>query len=235
MNTRIGIIGDIHAEDIHLDLALAFLSEQAVDVIICTGDIVDGNGDVDRCCELLIGSDVRTVRGNHDRWLLQGKARDVPNAHTVDELDKATIAYLESLPTQIILETIGGRLLLCHGVADNDLQKVWPGTDRMPVERSTALDEIIASGQYRCMVNGHVHYRTLIQFKKLTLLNAGTLRGDHHPGFSILDFATNSLEGFEFGPHPHLVRRLQLNHASHRIFANTHAFDGAWQPVTLYA
>ena len=50
MNTRIGIIGDIHAEDTHLDLALAFLNEQAVDVIICTGDIVDGNGDVDRCC-----------------------------------------------------------------------------------------------------------------------------------------------------------------------------------------
>lgn len=235
MISRIGIIGDVHSEDVHLERAIEFLHAQGVDRLVCTGDIVDGQGDVERCCELLLEHDVTTVRGNHDRWLLQDKARHVPNAHRAEHLADHALDYLAQLPTQVTVETTHGSLLLCHGVADNDLQKVWPGTERMPVERSTALDEIIASGEHAFMINGHVHYRTMINFHALTLLNAGTLRGDHHPGFSILDCEQNSLTGFEFYPELGAVRERSLEHPDNHIFHNTQAFDGSWQPVTLYA
>ena len=235
MYNRIGIIGDVHAEDHHLELALDFLVNAQVDVLLCTGDIVDGKGDVERCCELLQNHHVATVRGNHDRWVLQDKARHVPNAHKAENLSDDVLEFLNSLPTQINIETTSGSLLLCHGVADNDLQKIWPGTERMPIERSNRLDEIIATGEHSYMVNGHVHYRTMINFHELTLLNAGTLRGDHHPGFSILECETERLTGYEFYPELSQVREHHLKHPDHQYFDNTQDFEGNWQPVTLYA
>lgn len=235
MYKRIGIIGDVHAEDVHLEQALDFLREADVEVLLCTGDIVDGRGDVNRCCELLAEHNVKTVRGNHDRWVLESKARHVPNAHMIEDLGAHTLDFIRGLPTQMSIDTPNGQLMLCHGVADNDLQKIWPGTERMPVERSTKLDEIIASGAYRYMINGHVHYRTMIHFHSLTLLNAGTIRGDHRPGFSILDCTDNTLTGFEFYPELQQVRQHCLTEHEHQIFGDTQDFEGDWKPVTLYA
>ncbi len=235
MISRLGIIGDVHAEHAHLELALDHLQNANVDAIVCTGDIVDGEGSVSRCCAMLAAHAVQTVRGNHDRWLMEGKARHVPNAHLSSDLDDFSLNFLTDLPTQIRLQTTQGQLLLCHGVANNDLQKIWPGTARMPIERSAKLDEIIASGEFTYMINGHVHYRTMINFHELTLFNAGTLKGDHRPGFSILDCANQTLAGFEFYPELRQVRSLHLGNPPGRIFANTLDFDGDWQPITLYA
>ena len=46
---RIGLIGDIHAEDQLLERALELLAGRALDAILATGDIADGAGSVNRC------------------------------------------------------------------------------------------------------------------------------------------------------------------------------------------
>jgi len=240
MFERIGIIGDVHAHHQHLELALNHLSRLGVDLVLCTGDIMDGVGDVDACVQLLQGHAARTVRGNHDRWVLEDKAPHVPNAHQRSDLSDPVVEYLQQLPRQIEIDTPLGKLLLCHGVANNDLQKIWPGTERMPVERSSILDELIAKQQHALMVNGHMHYRTLIHFQDLTLLNAGTVRGDHRPGFSMLNLADGTVQGFEiFAKAEQKVRMVKtLSLAcdnTTRTFRDTQHFDGTWDPVTLYA
>ena len=236
MHTRIGIVGDVHAEHRHLETALQFFAAEGVDTIVCTGDLADGEGDIEACIELLKAHQVRTVRGNHDRWVLEDKARHIPNAHHRRDLSDTVIEYLSALPQQINVDTGHGSLMLCHGVGHNDLQKVWPGTARMPAERSKRLDEIIAEGEYALMVNGHVHYRTLIHFHTLTLLNAGTLRGDHHPGFSLLDLTENTVQGFELEPEVHAVKTQSLQPCPNgHVFRDTQHFDDRWEPVTLYA
>ncbi|XOV83878.1 MAG: metallophosphoesterase family protein [bacterium] len=236
MLSRIGIIGDVHAQDQYLHQALDHLTRLGVDHIICTGDIADGPGDIHACINLLLDYNVDTVRGNHDRWVLQNKARHIPDAHRRETLHDNVICYLQDLPLQIELETKLGTLLLCHGVGSNDLQKIWPGTDRMPAERSARLDDIIAKGDTPLMVNGHLHYRTLIHFDSLTLLNAGTLRGRHRPGFSLIDLDADEVHGFELEPKIHEVKRQPLSPTLDvQVFKNTQHFDDQWQPVTLYA
>ena len=69
---RIGIIGDVHAQDDKLRQALGQLEKLGVDQIVCTGDLPDGTGDLEESCRLLQKEHVLTVRGNHDRWLLDG-------------------------------------------------------------------------------------------------------------------------------------------------------------------
>ncbi len=236
MYTKIGIIGDVHAEHEHLDTAIQHLKALDAEIIICTGDIADGTGNLDRCVELLQTHNVVTVRGNHDRWLLTDKVRHVANAHVRQHIAPASLDYLAGLPTQHYLPTVAGNLLLCHGMADNDLQKIWPGTERMPAERCHRLDEIIASDQVSFVVNGHVHYRTLIHFSNLLLINAGTLKRVHQPGFGLLDLNRQHIQGFEFEPTVRAVRCHSVTPGPDTtVFPNTQHFNGSWQPLTLYA
>ena len=120
---RIGIIGDVHAEHDRLAVALEFLASQGVDGLICTGDLPDGVGDLDVCCDLLKAASVLTVAGNHDRWFLQDRVRHVQDAHLRDKASADTIRFIESLPKTRTLETPAGPLVLCHGVLE-DLRKL---------------------------------------------------------------------------------------------------------------
>ena len=235
--SRIGIIGDVHAHHEHLQLAIRTLLDHGADVLLCTGDLCDGEGCLGSCIELLDRYRVATVRGNHDRWVLQAKARHVPNAHFLETLDDSVASYLNNLPTSLSIETIDGELFLCHGVAENDLRKVWPGTTQMGIERSHELDKIIDHGRYKWMVNGHVHYRTIIHFQALTLINAGTLMNRHRPGFSLLDLEEQQIHGFEFNDRKADLIKTQsvLPQDNHQVFKDTAHFQGDWTPNTLYA
>ena len=232
---KLGVIGDVHAEHHRLEAALRYLQDLDTDAIVCTGDIVDGIGCPNESIKLLDNAAVLTVRGNHDRWILQDKARHIENAHSLIELSEESLSYLTSLPNQVTLDTIRGTLLLCHGVADDDLRKVWPGTERMGIERSHLLDKIILEGKFQYLINGHMHFRTLIHFEELTLINAGTLRGEHWPGFSVIDFETEQITAFEFCDDKiKLVKTHDLVQESHTIWSNTQSFCGEWDPVTLF-
>jgi predicted phosphodiesterase len=235
MIRRAGVIGDVHAEHERLDRALEFFAGQGVDVILCTGDLADGSGSVDVCCDLLRQSGAVTVAGNHDRWLLNDQVRHIDGAHQRSEISPESISYIESLSQTETLDTPDGELLLCHGVADNDLRKVWPGTERMPIERSHELDTLVDQGQLRYIVNGHLHYRVIIDFQELTLINAGTLVGRHRPGVSIIDFETHTVSAFEVDAANERVAERELEpQPERRIWRDTQEFDGDWVPVTLY-
>jgi len=236
MIRRLGVIGDLHAEDQRLALVLDWLAGAGVDAIVCTGDIADGRGCVNLSCALLQQARVVVVAGNHDRWLLEDRVRHVPEAHCLAALDESSVAYLRNLPRSVELDTVAGRLLLCHGVGDNDLGKVWPGTSRSPIERSRQLDTLLDAGRYRFLVNGHLHYRVLIDFQDLLLMNAGTLKGAY-AGFSIMDFeqAVVRAYGLDDNGRPRKLSEHALEPTEERrIWRDTQDFDGTWQPLALY-
>ncbi len=236
MIRRLGVIGDLHGEHHRLAVTLEWLSGQRLDALICTGDVADGRGCINQSCRLLRQAEVITVAGNHDRWLLEDRVRHVADAHRLEELSDDNRAFLQSLPRTRTMDTSKGNLLLCHGIGDNDLGKVWPGTARSRVDRSDELDRLIATGQYRFLVNGHLHYRVIIDFHDLLLVNAGTLKGPY-PGVSIMDFEGDVVTAYEAGDsgRPRRVREhAMLNAATRRCFRSTADFDGDWDPVTLY-
>lgn len=235
---RLGLIGDVHAEHVRLAAALEHLTREDVDAICCTGDLADGAGDVDACCALLAAANVLSVAGNHDRWLLADRMRRVPFAHQLADLSPDGREYLASLPQMRTIRTPLGDALLCHGVGTNDLRKVWPGSARMPIERSPELDELIALGETRFLINGHMHYRVIVNFDRLTLLNAGTLKGEHRPGVSIVDFTDGSVSAFEFDANLALQRvaqRSMCDEGGRRVWRDTQEFDSGWTPVALYS
>ena len=233
--SKLGIIGDVHAEDVRLENCLSYLANQGCDKIVCTGDIIDGPGCPNRSVELLKAFDVVTVRGNHDRWIIENKARHVKNAHKIHDLSRSTLDFLNVLPLQAKFKFGGIRVLLCHGVGRNDLKKVWPGTDRLQPIKSNELDQIIWDEKFDYVINGHIHFRTMVHFKKLTLINAGTISGDFSPGCTLIDFDEKMVHGFLFeGSNLQLSKSQNLYGENYTIWENTESFNGKWDPVTLF-
>ena len=194
---RIGIIGDIHAEDRLLLSALEFLSIRDLDLIMAVGDIADGPGSVDRCCQLLQQYRVTTVTGNHERWFLAGQARDLPDATSSDDVSSQARAFLAALPKTRDYETVAGRLLLCHGLGENDMGGVWPGDYGYAVESNLGLLRLMKENVYRFVVNGHTHQRMVRQFDQLTIINAGTLFNEHQPCFLIADIEAGFVQYYD--------------------------------------
>lgn len=186
----IGLIGDVHQEDLALAWALAWLADQQVDLCVCVGDIADGFGNLDACCELLDSHGVITVRGNHDRWFLQQQMRDLPQAAPLSAASPESREWLAELPATAAIDTPAGRALVCHGTADDDMLGVKPDDFGYALESNAPLQQMLASGEHRILIAGHTHLPMLRRMGELTLVNAGTLHRSYHPCVGVLDTAT---------------------------------------------
>jgi putative phosphoesterase len=193
---RVGVLGDIHCEDDRMETALRFFEDGRLDLICSVGDIVDGPGDPNRTIELLIEHEVACVRGNHERWLLTGEMRDLPDANTYFDLKMSSWEFVKRLPLWRKFETVAGAMLLCHGLGEYDMAGVRPGDDKLTILSNDALWELVYSQEYDFIVNGHTHRRLVQRFDDLTLINAGTLFYKHDPCCLIVDFEARLAEYF---------------------------------------
>lgn len=120
---RFGIIADIHANLEALTVALATLEEQAVDQIICLGDIVGYNADPVACLKMLIEKDIPCIKGNHERYII-GEKEDIIKEDidkmiewTRKQLSEALFQYIsEQMPNKMMHEA---GFLVTHGSPRN--------------------------------------------------------------------------------------------------------------------
>jgi predicted phosphodiesterase len=197
---RFGLLGDIHAEDANLAAALDVFRRENVDQILCVGDIVDGLGDPARCIHALIEANAISVRGNHDRWFASGQMRTLPNAHA--SLDDKGAAFINALPATLNVQTDAGLLLLCHGVADNDMVKLVPDAEGYALDCIDELQDLLADDTYRFVVAGHTHQRMVRAFDRprgepLIIINCGTLKRGSSACFAIMD-VNDGVQFFDF-------------------------------------
>jgi predicted phosphodiesterase len=191
---RLAAIGDIHAEHERLEVALCAARDLAVDAVACTGDVVDGRGSVERCCQLLGQYDVLCVRGNHDRWLFTGVLRDCPDATRLEDLSIQSQQFLKNLPPTREIAIPGGLMLLCHGIGGSDLQKITPFDSEYSLRTNRDLTQLKDSRRYRVMINGHSHDRLRLRVEDLVIINAGALCHPTDPGFVLADVTRNVMQ-----------------------------------------
>ncbi len=202
---RLGLIGDVHAEDERLAATLSALSQAKVDLVLCTGDVVDGHGDVDRACALLEEQRVLTVRGNHDRWIREDTMRDLPNAHRMTSLATESVAFLKALPATRSVDVPGGVLLLCHGVGANDMQRLTPSDHGYALATNDDLVALVLDPRIRFMVGGHTHVPMVRELPRargappLVVVNPGTLCREDEPGYFVLDTDQRRVETYRLG------------------------------------
>lgn len=203
---RVGLIGDVHAEDALLAAALKHLSRGQLDAILCVGDIVDGPGDVNRCVALLEEQGVQCVRGNHDRWIQMGVLRDIRGWHRIADLDSRAWDFITSLPRTREFDTVAGRLLLCHGVGNDDMTFLNPDSFGYDLTANLELQRLMREREFASMVCGHTHRRMVRRFGKLCVLNVGSLCRDQEPIVTIADFEAWTVSHYLLDPRGESIR-----------------------------
>lgn len=207
---RLGLIGDVHAEDQLLARTLEQMTPGKVDHVLCTGDLVDGLGNVDRVCALLQARGALVVRGNHDRWIRADEARTLPNAHRMTDLSVDTIGFLKDLPKTKSFDLPpalgGGKVMLCHGVGENDMCQLKPDDYGYAISSNTDLLSVLFDPTIRVMVGGHTHQPMVRRFERgagkrpLFVVNPGTLARDNTPGFAIVDLTQGRADFYVLPP-----------------------------------
>jgi len=197
---RVGVVGDVHTEERALVAAVDHLKATDVDVLLCVGDIVDGpNGEnaVANCCTVLEREGFLTVCGNHDRWAADGTHRELAGATSHADLTPAARNFLGSLPPDVVLESVAGRVLLCHGLEGDDMAAVKPFDRGVALESNGALQAMLSPRKYDFVIHGHTHMRMVRTIDALTLINVGTLHRDHSPCFAIVDFEARVVQFYD--------------------------------------
>ena len=94
--TILGLISDVHADLKSLKRALDILQGQAVEKIICAGDLVDKGNEGDAVVRLIREQQIPSVMGNHDymvyrnqQWLMRNAGEQNPAL-----VAQATMDYL---------------------------------------------------------------------------------------------------------------------------------------------
>lgn len=193
----IGCIGDVHNESEKLEDTIRFLKKLNVETILSTGDIVDGLGDINKCCNLLRKNNVLCVMGNHERWFLKNEMRMLPNATMIDEITKENFEFLKDFPKIRAFKTKAGMLMLCHGVADNDMVKLLPNDIGYSLESNFELQYLLHSKEYKFILGGHTHRKMVKKIEDLTIINPGTLKNETISTFATVDFEKKEVQFYE--------------------------------------
>ncbi|MFZ4816242.1 MAG: metallophosphoesterase family protein [Phototrophicaceae bacterium] len=155
---KIGVISDCHGDLLNLQAALDFLDGEAVDQIVCAGDLVDRLPHSNEVVALIRARDIPTVRGNHDHN---------PQQHEV--LSDETLRYARTLPFPLTFEWAGHRVMLAHGTPWSLDQYIFPSSD--PI----LFRQIAQFSQTDIVILGHTHTPMIVNVEdRCWVLNPGT-------------------------------------------------------------
>lgn len=211
---RFAAIADIHGNASALEAVLADIAAHGIATgeIVNLGDCLSGPLEAGRTADILLPLGLATVRGNHDRYLIEHAAGDMHEweADAFSELSPAHLDWLRAMPFETVWRETA---YLCHATPKDDgiywLEDVSSQGHVHLRERSQieALAEGITSPLILC---GHTHVPRAVRLADGRLIvNPGSVGG---PGYT------------DDAPYPH---RLETGtpHASYAILDNA---SGAW-------
>ena len=190
---RLAFVSDLHGNIDALDAVVADLAEVAPDLVVNLGDCLSGPLDAAATCDRLIDLGWPTVRGNHDRQLLDRpiERMGLSDAAARRALTERHLAWLAALrPT---LEPVPG-VLAFHATPTDDLTYVAEEVTAHGVRLRSraAMAALLGETDARLLVGGHSHLPRLIDLGDGRLyLNPGSIGlsayEDDEPCFHVME------------------------------------------------
>jgi putative phosphoesterase len=159
---KLALLGDIHGNQLALQVVLDAASSAGAESLLVTGDLVGYYYAPSEVLKMLGAWNRHVVRGNHEdmlnsvrsepELLLQVDARYGTGLRTaIEQLDTQQLDELCNLPHPLELEIDGCKILLCHGTPWEVDQYVYPDAEPELLERCAGQDLDL-------VVMGHTHY-----------------------------------------------------------------------------
>lgn len=115
---KLAILSDVHGNLHALDAVLDDIAPQGVDATLALGDFLSGAFDPVGVADRLMSLGLPAVRGNHDRYIAEGRDDDWHiDAFVRSQLSAAQLGWLQALPPTAVY---GGTVLLSHGTPRDD-------------------------------------------------------------------------------------------------------------------
>ena len=178
-----GIMTDIHNNAAALRAVLDRLQQMHCDRIICCGDIIGiGPCPEETVREMIHIPGLISVRGNHEKYLLEGMPADYPNEENMSYgemehhkwehrlLSAESVAFLQSLPYRIDFACEGFTVSVMHSCMDREGH--FAGSVRDP--DSAELMTMFAGADSDIILYGHDHTRNICKGDKI-YINVGSL------------------------------------------------------------
>jgi putative phosphoesterase len=169
---RVAVVSDIHGNLPALEAVLGEIEAESVDAVMCCGDTLGGPFPVEVFERLAVLPDVRYVRGNADRFVLEGTDEFGEDwAAERERMGEERLAAAATWPLTQALEIDGlGRTLFFHAIPTADepiFTKITPDED---------VAQLIGDVDAHLAVVGHTH----VQFDRtlangLRIVNGGSV------------------------------------------------------------
>lgn len=173
---KLAVLSDVHGNLHALDAVLDEIALQGVDATLALGDFLSGPFDPVGVADRLMGLGALAVRGNHDRYIADGRDDDWHiDAWVRGELTPGHLDWLRSLPLNAVHE---GVVLLSHGTPREDNVGWLDGmAGGNAVLQSREHVERAADGfPYEMLLCGHTHVpRTVKLADGRVVVNPGSV------------------------------------------------------------
>lgn len=191
MTTRIGLISDVHSSPAPLSQALDIFRREAVDEIICAGDIAGYYDTLAPTVELLVQSNCLAIVGNHDQSYLE---------KTAHEKESSIHSYLQKLPQTLELEVERKNIFVVHANPPSEQHggiKLLDQQGETRQDRKDEWTETLKDFAYDVLIVGHTHQVYAEQLGKVFVVNPGSSVFNH--SCMILSLPELSVQTFALG------------------------------------
>jgi len=181
---RIGVISDIHNNVVALNAVLDKLYTENCEKIICCGDIIGiGPYPEETVQRIMQIPDIVAVRGNHERYLLEGMPTKFPNEEHMGYeemehhkwehalLSRKSIKFLKGLPYRNNIDLGGLHVTVMHYYMDNTNRYIRY-TPHPDIENCYQMFSGIEAD---IILYGHDHSTAVNQDENKIFVNCGSL------------------------------------------------------------
>lgn len=185
---RLAIVSDIHGNLLALEAVLKDLAARSVDATVNLGDCATSPLWPRETIELLNSLNWPTVRGNHDRWLVDDADAPATAALSIPyvraQLSAEQLMHLHALPGTLLVD---GSVRAVHGTPASDREYLMEDAvdDRLTAITPTVLQSRLADCTERVVICGHSHQpRTVVTPNGTLVINPGSVgcpRSAEHP------------------------------------------------------
>ena len=174
---RIAVLADIHGNLRALEAVQRDLRTQSPDLVVNLGDHLSGPLQAAETAAALISANYVTIRGNHDRQLLDRppERMGLSDCAAFRHLQQQHRAWLRALPATLDLD---GGIHLCHGSPQDDLQylleEVHP--DVVSLAAADAVESRLGELQAEVVLCGHTHIPRVVRTRSgIQIVNPGSV------------------------------------------------------------
>ncbi len=182
---KLGIITDIHNNITALEAVMAQFQQEKCDRIICCGDIIGIGPCPEQTVQYMMKiPNLIAVRGNHERYLLEGMPEEFPNAEQMDYgevlhhrwehglLSVESVEFLKKLPLYECLKIDKYQIAVMHYCMNVATQYVNYTPNPSEYDLLKMFSDVTDSD---IVLFGHDHSRTICNVNNKWFINVGSL------------------------------------------------------------